>query len=170
MNSFSVNTGQLRHPLPNILPTLIKLLALEERIENPEVRLWIHTRTRTKPPTAIVGSKVAVDEVLHEVCLAHPPINQQILSQKGPNNHSAPIMHIPHPLQLPHSRVHNRETRLSLAPLPERSVVVLPFNIIVLVLKRLPHTHIRPMGQDMLIEIPPRDFANPACDPCVAGI
>ena len=36
---------QLRHPFPDVVPTRIKLLALQQGIEDPEIRLRIHTST-----------------------------------------------------------------------------------------------------------------------------
>ncbi len=66
MNSLALHLCELRHPFPYIVTLLVELLALQQRVEDAEVRLRIHTRGGRETPAAVVGREVAVDEMFHE--------------------------------------------------------------------------------------------------------
>jgi hypothetical protein len=67
---------QFLYPSPNKLPLGIKLLALQPRIENPEIRLRIHARARRETPPSAVGREIPVDQVRDEVLFAEAPIEE----------------------------------------------------------------------------------------------
>jgi hypothetical protein len=74
MDSFIRNLTQLRHPTANILSIWIEPLTLPKRIEDAEIRLRIYTSTGPEALAAVVGSEIAVDQILHEISLAATPI------------------------------------------------------------------------------------------------
>ena len=94
MNRFSLHLLQFRHPLPNILPSLIKFLTLQDWIKNPEIRLRIHARAGTETPAAVVGRKVPVNEMLHEVAFAHTPVDEEVFGEEGGDAHAGAVMHV----------------------------------------------------------------------------
>ena len=74
VDSLALDIAQLRNPMANVLAVRIESLALSERVEDPEIGLWIDTCAGGKSPTAVIRGKVPVDEILHEVFLAESPV------------------------------------------------------------------------------------------------
>jgi len=105
MHRLPRHSPQLRHPLPYILPLCIKLLALQQRVEDPEIRLRIHARGGGEAPAAVVGRKVPVDEVFHEVALAEAPVDQEVFGEEGGDDHAAPVVHVAGVVELAHGGV-----------------------------------------------------------------
>ena len=94
MYRLPLHLPQLRHPFPNILPLLIKLLTLQYRIKDSEIRLRIHARAGTETPSAVVGRKVPVNQMLHEVALAHTPVDEEIFGEEGGDAHAGAVVHV----------------------------------------------------------------------------
>ena len=161
---------QLLHPLPDIGPLGIKLLPLQQRVEDAEIRLRVHARRGAEAPPAIVGRKVAVDEMFHEIALAPAPVDQQVLGQEGRDGHAGAVVHVAGVVELAHGGVDEGVARRAGAPLLEELVVVLPLDVGVFGLEGFVHADVRPVGQDVLVEIPPGDFGDPADDPLVASV
>ncbi len=78
MNRLPLHMRQLRHPFSDTVPILIVFLTLQQRIKDPKIRLRIHARACAEPPSAIVGSKIAVDEMFHKISFAHPPVDEEV--------------------------------------------------------------------------------------------
>lgn len=116
----------------------------------------------TKAPPSVVRRKVSIDQVLHEISLAHSPVQHKVLSQEGAYNHTASIVHPPTMIQLPHRSIHNRIARVPIVPRFKVLLVILPFNICVFRLERLVHAHEWPVSHDVFIEVPPSNFTNPS--------
>ena len=76
MNRLVRHFPQLRHPAADIITVGVKLLALQQRVHDAEVGLGVDADAGAEAPAAVVAGKVAVDEVLHEVALAHAPVNK----------------------------------------------------------------------------------------------
>lgn len=105
MYGFPLHHLQLRHPLPDILALRIILLALQQRIENPKIRLGIHSRARAESPSPVIAREVAIDEVFHKVALAHAPVEQEIFGQEGGDGHAGAVVHVAGVVELAHGGV-----------------------------------------------------------------
>ena len=139
VNGFAVHFAQLGHPLANVFAVGVKLLALEQRVKDAKVRLRIDPSRRREAPATIVGGKVAVDEMLHEIPLTHAPVDQQVLGQERGDDHPASVVHVAHVVELAHGGVDNGEARLAVTPGLEELHVILPSDVCVLWLERLVH-------------------------------
>jgi hypothetical protein len=140
MNRLALHILQLRNPFPNILPIGIKLLALQKRIENPKIWLRIYARAGAESPSAVIRCEVAVNEMLHEVALAHAPVNEQVFGEEGGYDHAAAVMHPADCIELSHSGVDDGVASAALAPGFELFVIVLPFNVAVFWFEGFIHT------------------------------
>jgi len=67
-----------------------------------KVRLRINAGGGGEAPTAVVAGEITVDELLHEVALAHAPVEQQVFCEEGGDGHAAAVVHVGHVIQLPH--------------------------------------------------------------------
>lgn len=139
MNRFTLYALQLRDPLPDVLSLTIEPLALQQRVEDSEVGLRIHARRGTKSPSSIVRREIAIDQVLHEISLAHPPVEEEVLREERSCDHAAAVVHPPTMVELPHRSIDDGITSLALAPGLEMMFVVFPGYISVLVFERLVH-------------------------------
>lgn len=91
MYSLPLHIPEFRHPSAYKLALGIKPLALEQRVKDPEIRLWIHAYAGTEAPPAIVGCEVPVYEREHEVSLAETPVDQQVFGEEGCDGHSGSV-------------------------------------------------------------------------------
>lgn len=73
-----------------------------ERAEAYKVRLGVDAGGCGEAPTTVVAGEIAVDELLHEIALAHAPVQQQIFCEEGRDGHAASVVHVGHVIQLPH--------------------------------------------------------------------
>lgn len=140
VNLLGTQILELRNPFADVIAIRIELLALEQRIEDSEVRLGVYAHTGTEAPSAAVAGKVAVNKMLHKVPLALPPIEQKILYQEGGDNHATSVVHVAYIIQLPHGSIDNRKPGAAFAPGSEVLLVVGPSNIGILGLEWLVHT------------------------------
>lgn len=77
----------------------------------------------------MVGRKIAVNQMLHEISLASTPVNHQVLGQERRDHHAGAIVRPSTVLQLSHGSVHNGEPSLTVAPGLEVIVIVFPLDI-----------------------------------------
>lgn len=139
MNRLPLHLPQLRHPFPNILPALIKFLTLQNRVENPEIWLRIHARAGTETPTAVIGGKVPIDEMLHEVALAHAPVDEEVFGEERGDAHAGAVVHVACMVELAHGGVDEGVAGLALGPFGEEVVIVFPFYVRVFRLEGFVH-------------------------------
>ncbi len=78
--------------------------------------------------------------MLHEVALAHAPIDEEVLGEEGRDDHAASVVHVAHVVDLAHRRVHDGKPGTTGAPGFELFHVVFPFDIGVFRLERFVHT------------------------------
>lgn len=142
MYRLSFNVIQLRHPLPDVLPVRIEPLALQCRVEDPEVRLGIHARAGAEAPSTVIGSEVTINEVFHQVSLAHAPVDQKVFGEEGRGCHACAVMHVACVIELAHSGIDEREASAAFAPSLEEVHVVFPFYLGVFWFVRLVHANI----------------------------
>ena len=67
MHVLTPHVPQLRHECADVLACRVCLLALQVRIENAEIRLRVSACASAPLPPAIVGRKVAINKLLHEM-------------------------------------------------------------------------------------------------------
>lgn len=173
MDRFALHAAKLRHPFPDIHPIRIELLPLQMRVEDAEIGLRVHARAGAEPPSAVVGRKIAVDEMLHEVAFAAAPVEEEVFGQEGGDPHAGAVVHVAHVVELAHRGVDERVPRLTPTPFPEERLVVFPPDVGVFGFERLVHADVWPVDEDVLVEIPPCDLGYPAFDtgvPAVEGV
>jgi len=140
MNRFTVGDfGQLGNPFADVVSLRIELLALKQWIEDSKIRLRVNPEAGTESPSAVIGGKVPINEVLHEISLTHPPVNQQVLGQERGYNHTTPVVHICCLSDLSHRRVYDWEPRLAVRPFSELLRIILPLNVAVFGFERFVH-------------------------------
>ena len=139
MDRFSLHMRQLRHPLSDILARSIELLALQQRVEDPEIRLGIHARRSAETPSTVVARKVAINQMFHEVALAHAPVDQQILGKEGGDDHATPVVHVASVVELAHRCVDDGEAGCAGAPGFEEGLVVFPADVCIFGFEGLVH-------------------------------
>lgn len=132
--------SQLLDPLSYELALLIKLLRLQPRIEDPEIRLRIHTRRRREAPAAIIGCKVAIDEVRDEVLFAEAPIEEKVLCEERCGDHAVAVVHVACVVEGAHRGVDDGVARATFLPGGEVGVVVFPFDVGVFEFEGFVHT------------------------------
>jgi hypothetical protein len=76
---------QGRHPPGNENPIRVVFLSLEDRIKDPEVGGSVGARPRAPLPSAIIGRRVAIDQIGHEPGFSRLPIDQQVFSERWGN-------------------------------------------------------------------------------------
>ncbi len=170
MNRFSAHIRKLGDPFPDILSIGIEFLTLQMRVEDPEVRLRIHACTGAESPSPIVGCKIPVDEMFHEIPLAAAPVDKQIFGEEGGNAHPGAIMHVAHVVELAHCGVDEWEAGLPCTPFSEEFFVVFPFDVSVFGFKGFIHADIGPIDKDMFVKISPCNFRYPAFDTGIAAV
>jgi hypothetical protein len=136
MNSLPINALLLRHSLPNILSLHIKLLALQQQIKDPKIRLRINSRSSTETPSFVVGCEIAVDKVSHEMAFAHPPV-EEVLCEEGSDDHSAAVVHVATVVELAHCCIDYWVAGFAFAPSFEVLLVVFPSYVVYSSLKGL---------------------------------
>ena len=140
MHRLPHNTLQLRYPLPNILPLRIKLLTLQNRIKNAEIRLRVHARTGAEAPPAVIAREVAVDEMFHEVALAQAPVEEEVFGEEGGDGHARPVVHVACGVELAHGGVDEGVAGGAGAPFLEECGVVVPVYVCVFGFEGFVHT------------------------------
>lgn len=131
--------AQLRQPFADVVAVGVVAFALEQRVEDPEVRLRVNARGGAEAPAAVVGREVAVDEVFHEVALAQAPVEEQVFGQEGGDCHAGAIMHVTGVIQLPHGGVDEGVAGSAVAPRFEVAARVFPGYVGVLGFERFVH-------------------------------
>ena len=127
---------QLRNPTLDILTIWVKLFLLQPGIKDSEIGLGI-TASRSRPlPVTIVSRRVIIKELTGKISLAPAPIKMKILDQEGSGNHPGTVMHNACAVQLTHPGIHHWESGFAFRPGSEPSLVLVPFNILKLRLKR----------------------------------
>lgn len=126
MDRFTLDVRKLRHPLADIVPLGIELLALGGGVEDAEVRLGVDARGGAEAPPAVVGREVAVDELLHEEAFPEPPVDEEVFGQEGGRRHARAVVHVPRVQELAHRGVDEGVARVAGAPGAEGGVVVFP--------------------------------------------
>ena len=109
-------------------------------------------------PVAIVLRELSVEQLGHEVRLAEPPVEQQVLGEKRPDDHARAVVHEARRAELAHARIHQRNSRAPLLPAAERAIVVPPAHA------KRPHRLARDPGvrrQQLGEEITPRELPRP---------
>ena len=129
MHCLPLDPLQLPYPLPNILAAGIKPLALQQRIEDPEIGLRIHARAGAEPPPAVVAGEIAVDEVFHKIALAHAPVEQEVLGEERGDGHAGAVVHVAGCVELAHGGVDERVAGAALGPGVEQLLGILPFDV-----------------------------------------
>jgi len=92
--------------------------------------------------------------------LAATPIYEQVLGEKGRNDHAQAIVHPTGRVQTAHRGIHNRVSRLSRAPGLKVGFLSRPINVVILWLEGV-IDHRWMVGQNVLIEFPPDKFGQP---------
>ena len=190
MNRLPPHAPQLRHPLADEFAVGIEALALQQGVEDAEVRLGIDARAGAEAPPAVVGREVAVDQHRHEVDFAEAPVQQQVFGQEGRDDHPAAVVHVGGAVQLPHRGVDDRVAGLPGAPGAEGGGGVLPGDVGVFGFEGFVHAavgavsawtfvclgggerglrggvspNVGPVGEDVLVEVAPGDFGDPGYD------
>ena len=141
----------------------IKPLRLAGRVEDPEVRLGIGARPRRPLPSSVVGGKIPIKKLLHEVALTPLPRDQEVLGQKGGDDHPQPVVHPPGLVELPHGCIHDRKSGLPLAPRLKEVLPVFPLHRVVFPAERAPG-HVGEFPEDLLVEIPPEQLGDKDID------
>ena len=142
MNRLPFHLPQLWHPFPNILPALVKFLTLQNRIKDPEIRLRINACAGTETPTTIIGGKVPVDEMLHEVALAHAPVDEEVFGEEGGDGHAGTVVHVACIVELAHGGVDEGVAGLALGPFGEEVGVIFPLYVRVFGLEGFVHARV----------------------------
>src|SRR3569833_3404924 len=70
--------------------------------------------------------------MFHEVALPHAPVYQQVLGEKGRDDHAASVVHPSHLVQLAHGRIDDGKTCAALGPGCELGLVIRPRDVGVL--------------------------------------
>lgn len=79
---------ELRQPMANELAIRIEAPGLGRWVENAEIWRGIGTRGCCPLPAAIIGSEVAIDEMVQEKGFALAPVCQQVLGQEHGSDHA----------------------------------------------------------------------------------
>jgi len=82
--------GQLRQPATDVGALGIEASRLGVGVEDAQ-RFGVHAAAGTPLPAAVVGGQIAVHQALHEGPLAPAPVDDQILDQKGGDDHAAAV-------------------------------------------------------------------------------
>lgn len=120
---------QLRHPATDILAVGIELLALQQRVEDAEVRLGVDARGGAEAPATVVGREVAVDEAHHEVAFAAAPVEEEVFGEEGGDGHARAVVHVAGLVELAHRGVDEGVARATGAPGEKGGVVVFPLDV-----------------------------------------
>src|ERR1700722_14341193 len=83
MDQLRVESRKLRHPAPHIGAVGIELLALQHRIEHPEIGRSIGAAARDPLPVGGIAGGIGVDERVPEPLLAFAPVDQEMLDREG---------------------------------------------------------------------------------------
>lgn len=142
MNRLALDILELGNPLTNVGAVGVELLTLQQWIEDAKVGLRIDAGRGGKSPAAVVGGKVAVDEVLHKVALAHSPVDQEVFGEEGGDDHAAAVVHPARVVELTHRSVDNGVASATIAPGGEGHFVVFPLDVGILGLEGFVHAWI----------------------------
>lgn len=116
MDAFVRQFGKLRQIAPDELALTVKLLALTDRVEDPEIRLRVAAAGADPLPATVVGRQIKIIEVLGEIFLPPAPVNAEIFHQKAAHHHAQAVVHVAGLVDLGHGRIHQRVASASLAP------------------------------------------------------
>ena len=156
---------QLGQPAPDVDALWIVFLALQHGVKDPEIRRGVGAGARRPLPAAIVGRRVAVEQMLHEPA----PRPSASRSADPCTRNEATIMRARlciQPLwhQLAHGRVDDRIAGAPCAPRGEFVRLVAPADgAQVLAVALLQHRgHV---VQDLLVELAPDQLVEPGSAP-----
>ncbi len=168
MDDLRRQPAQLRHPAAHIRPIRIVLCTLRCRVEHTKVWLGVRPGASRPLPATVIGSQIAIEQLLHEGDIPFAPVDQQMLGQEARDDHPAPVVHPAERVHLAHRCIHHRITGLSLAPPGQRLVVSKPRHA--LELRPVAHVeHPRVEMQDMRIELAPCQLAHPRIHRLLSG-
>lgn len=119
--------------------------------------------------------------MFHEIPLSHAPVYKQVFGEERRDDHAAAVMHPADGIELAHGGVDDRVASFAFAPGAEVGGVVGPFDIGVFGFERFVHAgcvniyatmkgpkgslpDIRPVSNDVLVEVAPCYFADPSLD------
>ena len=151
---------QLGHPLADVIPVWVEFLALQNRVEDAEVRCGVGAGSGCPLPAAVVGGRVAVEQVVHEPAFAPLPVDQQILDQEGGHDHARPIVHPAGFAQLAHGGIHDRHAGATIFPGLKIVRIVAPGDVLQGRVEGLT-ADAWEMIQDRNIEFAPDEFIQP---------
>ena len=116
---------QLRDPLAHVSAVRIELFGLQHGIEDPEIGRGIDSGARDPLPVERIVGRIGVDQRIPEPCLAVPPVDEQVLDEKGSDDQARAIGQISRPPQLSHPGVNDRIAGMPMRP-GLKSVLVVP--------------------------------------------
>ena len=133
--------------------------SLRPGIQNSKIGRGIGARSGAPLPPSVVAGNFAIRQLLHEVALAQPPVEQEIFGEEHRHNHLCTVVHIPGLIELPHGGINDRKPGFARAP----KFKILP-------LTRPNHSakfgvefhaeHLRKMPQNAEIKLTPDKFAD----------
>ena len=80
--------------------------------------------------------------MLHEVALAHTPVDEEVFGEEGGDGHAGAVVHVTCMVELAHGGVDERVAGLALGPFGEEVGVIFPFYICVFGLERFVHARV----------------------------
>ena len=144
----------LRNVLGDKFSVRIESFCLTGGVEDPEVGLGISARARGPLPAPIVGGKIPVKKLLHEVTLAPLPGDQKVLGEERGDDHAQAVVHPAGLVELPHGRIHDRKAGLPLAPRGKEILPVFPLDRVIFPAERA-LGDVRKLPKDLLVEVAP---------------
>ena len=81
------------HPSAHIDAIGIELLALQHRIEYPEIRRGVGATARDPLPVGGIAAGIGINQRVPEPALALAPVDQEMLDQEGGDHHPHPVVH-----------------------------------------------------------------------------
>lgn len=156
-----VEIPQFGTPFPDERAFAVELTALENRVEDSEVRLGIHSGGRAPLPSSVVAGQVKVEEEIGKVRLTSPPIDQKILGQEHRDHHAKAIVHPAGGVEAPHRGIDDGVAGLTFAPSAEVLVGAGPMDGIGFRLESLALPDMRELGEDHLVELAPDELGLP---------
>lgn len=153
---------QLWNPSLYVNALSIVVCLLGPRVENSKVRLGISAIPYCPLPASWILHGAIVYQSWCEISLALMPIQEEIFSQEGGDNHSAPTMHKPCMVKLSHGSINDRKTCSALFPCLQLILILLPFDMIEFAMKRVlfGDEYSWEIVSDVDIEISPMKFIN----------
>ncbi len=155
------NSRKLRQIAANEGALRVESFGLRHRIEDAEPGLGIATDRGGPLPATAVGGEVEVDQLVGEITLAEPPVDQQVLGQERGRHHAQAVVHIAGLVELAHRGIDQRVAGTRLAPRLEMARRIGPRQRVVLRLEGMPGSDVGAVPQHLMIEIAPDQFGQP---------